>query len=55
MSKITIAATINAATEKSELVKAELLKLVALSRSDAGCIHYDLHQDNESPLNFLVY
>jgi len=29
--------------------------LVAPSRSEAGCINYDLHQDNADPARFLLY
>ena len=55
MEKLTIVANIKAKTDKTELVKAELLKLVELSRADEGCINYDLHQDNKHSAHFLVY
>jgi len=32
-----------------------LSALVAPSRSEAGCINYDLHQDNADPRRFLLY
>ncbi|PKQ61987.1 antibiotic biosynthesis monooxygenase [Labilibaculum filiforme] len=53
--KITIVARILAKAEKSEAVKAELIKLVGFSRSDKGCINYDLHQDQENQNLFFVY
>lgn len=52
--KLTIVARIMAKKEKRELVKAELLKLIDVTRVEKGCINYDLHQDNENP-NFFVF
>jgi quinol monooxygenase YgiN len=52
---LTIVARIEAKTEQLELVKTELLKLVAPTLKEAGCIQYDLHQDNENPAVFLFY
>lgn len=55
MSKLTIVANIKANPEKIELVKAELLKLIDVTRAEEGCINYDLHQDNENPAHFMFY
>lgn len=55
MSKLTIVANITANADKIELVKAELLKLVAITRAEEGCINYDLHQDNENPAHFMFF
>ncbi len=55
MSKLTIVANIKANAEKIELVKSELLKLINITRAEAGCINYDLHQDNENPGHFMFY
>lgn len=55
MAKLTIVARITAKADKVELVKSELLKLIAPSRKEEGCINYDLHQDNEDPAHFLFY
>lgn len=55
MSKLTIVANIIAKPEKAELVKTELLKLIDITRSEPGCIQYDLHQDNEKPHHFLFF
>jgi quinol monooxygenase YgiN len=52
---LTIVARIEANTDKIELVKAELIKLVEPTLQEAGCIQYDLHQDNENPAVFLFY
>ena len=54
-SKLTIVARILAKTEKRELVKNELLKLIAPTRGEEGCINYDLHQDNENPNLFIFH
>ncbi|QIA63826.1 antibiotic biosynthesis monooxygenase [Vibrio astriarenae] len=55
MSKLTIVANIIAKQDKVELVKAELLKLIDVTRAEEGCINYDLHQDNENPAHFMFY
>lgn len=49
MAKLTIVANIIAKADQVELVKAELLKLIDVTRAEEGCINYDLHQDNENP------
>lgn len=55
MPKLTIVANIYANPDKIELVKAELEKLVPITRAEAGCIQYDLHRDNENPAHFTFY
>ena len=55
MSKLTIVAKIVAKEEKREFVKAELLKLIPITRAEKGNINYDLHQDNENPNLFLFH
>ncbi len=53
--KLTIVARIEANSDKIEWVKAELLKLIEPTLKEAGCIQYDLHQDNENPAMFMFY
>lgn len=53
--QLTIVARILAKAEHRELVKAELLKLIDITRNEEGCVNYDLHQDNEDPNLFLFY
>ncbi|MEW6999076.1 putative quinol monooxygenase [Colwelliaceae bacterium BS250] len=55
MTTLTIVANIKANADKIELVKAELLKLIELTRAEAGCINYDLHQDITDPTHFMFY
>jgi quinol monooxygenase YgiN len=55
MSKLTIVANIHAKPDKVALVQAELLKLVPTTRTEKGCIQYDLHQDNKDPAHFMFY
>ena len=55
MTQLTIIANIVANEDKIELVKAELLKLIDITRAEEGCINYDLHQDNENPAHFTFY
>lgn len=53
--KLTIVANIIAKSDKIDLVKSELEKLIEISRADEGCINYDLHQDNDNPAHFLFF
>lgn len=53
--KLTIVARILAESGKKDFVKEELLKLIDITRSEEGCINYDLHQDNENENLFLFY
>lgn len=55
MPKLTIVANIHAKPGKIELLKAELTKLIAPTRAEAGCIQYDLHQDNANAAHFMFY
>ena len=55
MSKLTIIANIKVNSGKVDLVKAELEKLIPVTRAEKGCLQYDLHQDNEDPEHFLFY
>ncbi len=53
--KLTIVARIEAKKDQIDLIKSELIKLIEPTRREAGCIQYDLHQDNENPEIFLFY
>ncbi|MGB5064581.1 MAG: putative quinol monooxygenase [Candidatus Competibacter sp.] len=55
MSKLTIVANIHANPDQMDRVKAELEKLVPITRAEAGCIRYDLHRDNDNPAHFMFY
>jgi len=55
MTKLTIIANIKAKVDKIDLVKAELEKLINITRAEEGCINYDLHHDNENPAHFVFY
>jgi len=55
MTNLTIVANITAQSDKIELVKTELLKLIDITRNEEGCINYDLHQDNENSAHFMFY
>lgn len=52
---LTILAQITAASGKEGLVRAELEKLIPITRAEEGCIQYDLHVDNENPGFFVFY
>lgn len=55
MSKLTIVANIHAHPDRIDLVKAELEKLVPITRGEKGCLQYDLHRDNSNPAHFMFY
>ena len=52
---LTILAQITAVPGKEDLIRSELEKLVEPTRAEAGCLQYDLHQDNENPGFFVFY
>lgn len=54
-SQLTITATIIAKPEKRELVKQALLKLIPPTLKEAGCLNYDLHEDNTDANRFFFY
>ncbi|ESQ12072.1 MAG TPA: antibiotic biosynthesis monooxygenase [Chromatiaceae bacterium] len=55
MTTLTIIANIVAKADRIDLVKAQLEKLIPITRAEAGCLKYDLHQDNDDPAHFLFY
>ena len=55
MTKLSVVANIKANPDQIDLVKAELGKLIAITRAETGCINYDLHQDNDNPAHFMFY
>jgi quinol monooxygenase YgiN len=55
MTALTIVANITAKDDKIDLIKAALLKLIDITLAEAGCINYDLHQDNKNPAHFVIY
>ncbi len=55
MSVLTVVAKVVAKKGFVDSVKSELLKLVAPTRNEEGCIEYRLHQDNDDPVVFIFY
>ena len=55
MTTLTIVARIEAKSDKIELVKNALIKLIEPTRNEEGCLQYDLHQDNENAEVFVFY
>jgi len=41
--------------DKIELIKTELIKLIAPTKAEDGCVQYDLHQDLDHPGTFIFY
>ena len=55
MSIVTVVAKLTVKEDAIETVKGELLKLVAPTREEEGCLEYRLHQDNDNPVIFIFY
>jgi len=55
MSTITIMARLTAKSDAVEAVKAEVMKMVAPTRQEDGCLEYRLHQDNDNLAVFVFY
>ena len=53
--KLTVVARIKAKPGMEEKVKDVLLALVAPTRTEPGCINYDLHQALDDKSNFVFY
>ena len=55
MTNLAIVAHLTVDPDKIDLVRAELEKLVPVTRAEDGCLHYDLHQDNDNPAHFMFF
>ena len=55
MPAVTVVAKVVAKRECLETVKAELIKLIAPTRKEEGCLEYTLHQDSQDPSVFIFY
>lgn len=53
--KITVVARFKALGGMEDKLRELLLTLIGPSRSDKGCINYDLHQSIEDPTIFVFY
>lgn len=55
MSVVTVVATVIVKKEAIDVVKTELLAMLAPTRQEEGCIEYRLHQDTTDPALFIFY
>ncbi len=55
MTALFVVAHVHAYADKANLVRQELQKLVEPTRSEAGCLRYDLHTHNDDPAHFVFY
>ena len=53
--KVTVLARFKAKAGMEEQVEQEIMALVAPTRSEAGCINYDLHQAADDKGLFMLY
>ena len=54
-SKLTVVARIRAKAGKEDHVRRELQKLLSPTRSEQGCLNYDLHESVDIPGEFLFH
>jgi len=54
-SQVTVLAMFKAKPGLEERVREELLKLVAPTCAESGCINYDLHQNSDDKAQFMLY
>ena len=55
MTRLTIVAVIMVDPTKVDAIKPLFKLMIAGTLSEAGCVQYDLHQDNQDPSRFLFY
>jgi len=55
MSQLTVIATMRAKPGKEADLQEHLLRLVPQTRTEAGCIDYDLHRLQDDPSVFVMY
>ena len=53
--RLTLIATLHAKAGKEEELGRRLLALVAPTRSEEGCVNYDLHQSADDPKAWVLY
>jgi quinol monooxygenase YgiN len=53
--KLTVVATFKAKEGLEDEVRQALMALVAPTRSEPGCINYDLHQSADDPSTLMLY
>lgn len=55
MKTLTVVAAFQSLPGKEVALREALMKLVAPTRRETGCINYDLHQSTENPAKFLFH
>ena len=53
--EVTVIARIKAKADRAQRVKEELLKLLAPTRAENGCINFDMHQGATDHAQFLFH
>ena len=52
---LTVIAYVTAKVGREVEVRNALLELVARTRNERGCVNYDLHETNATPVAFAIY
>lgn len=55
MANVTVVAKLTVREDSIAPVRVELLKMIAPTRREEGCIEYRLHQEMENPAVFIFY
>jgi quinol monooxygenase YgiN len=55
MTDLAIVAMITVDPSKAAKLKPLFANLIAKTRTEEGCIRYDLHRDNQEPSRFMFY
>jgi quinol monooxygenase YgiN len=53
--KVTVLARFKAKAGKEDALKQAITACVAPTRTEAGCINYDLHQSSDDSSSFMLY
>lgn len=53
--QVTVTACIKAKPGMEEVLKQEILGVIVQSRTEPGCMNYDLHQSQDDPSLFLLH
>lgn len=53
--EVILMATIQAGSGLHDALKADLLEIASLTRREAGCIQFDIHEDEQTPGVFILW
>ena len=54
MERLSLVAIVTAKLGHKDFVRAEIEKLIPITRLEAGCLNYNLYEDNQNPNRFVL-